>query len=368
VPRIGTQLAELKGSDTVGGDEFGDSVAISGTTIVVGTGKLSNGRAYVFAKTGTGWTQAAELKGSDTLDDDFGTSLAISGTTIVVGSPFAPHVGGTGRAYVFTKTATGWKQVDALKGSDQSTVNADMFGASVAISGKTIVVGAPGAYEDVGQVYVFTKAATGWKQVARLNHSDFSGFGYAVAISGTTIVVSGAGKNNLGQAVGLAYVFAKKATGWKQVAELKDPYTGADDGFGWSLAISGTTIVVGTQNTAQTDCGPHPLVGGGAYMFTKTAGVWKQVPHFNPLSGVCNLGGYFGIAVAVSGTTVVVGTQGLGAGVYIKKATGWKGVASLMGSDESPPNFFEFGASVAISGTTVVVGAPEAGKAYVFEA
>jgi hypothetical protein len=39
-----------------------------------------------------------------------------------------------------------------------------------------------------------------------------------------------------------------------------------------------------------------------------------------------------------------------------------------MGSDESPPNFFEFGASVAISGTTVVVGAPEAGKAYVFEA
>jgi hypothetical protein len=83
-PPIGTQLAELKGSDTVAHDTFGGSVAISGTTAVVGARAHAGGagRAYVFTKTPTGWKQVAELKGSDTVaGDDFGDSVAISGTT-----------------------------------------------------------------------------------------------------------------------------------------------------------------------------------------------------------------------------------------------------------------------------------------------
>jgi hypothetical protein len=100
---IGTQLAELKGSDTVAGDAFGVSVAISGTTAIVGAfGHASfAGRAYVFTKTTTGWKQAAELKGSDTVAGDrFGASVAISGTTAIVGA--WDHASGAGRAYVFT--------------------------------------------------------------------------------------------------------------------------------------------------------------------------------------------------------------------------------------------------------------------------
>ena len=92
-------------------------------------------------KTAGGWKQAAELKGSDTVAGDyFGYSVAISGTTAVVGAP--DHAEHAGRAYVFTKTATGWKQVAELKGSD--TVAGDDFGDSVAISGTTAVVGADG--------------------------------------------------------------------------------------------------------------------------------------------------------------------------------------------------------------------------------
>ena len=101
-PPVGTQLSELKGSDTVAGDYLGYSVAISGTSAVVGAPGYAGhaGRAYVFTKTGAGWKQAAELKGSDTVvGDAFGDSVAISGTSAVAGAD--GHAKAAGRAYVF---------------------------------------------------------------------------------------------------------------------------------------------------------------------------------------------------------------------------------------------------------------------------
>jgi nucleoside-specific outer membrane channel protein Tsx len=162
------------------------------------------GRAYVFAKTGAGWKQAAELKGSDTVAGDyFGDSVAISGTSAVVGaSGYARDVG---RAYVFAKTGAGWKQAAELKGSD--TVAGDYFGDSVAISGTTIVAGAPVFTKEAGQAYVFTNTASGWKQAAELKGSGTvvgDGFGDSVAISGTSAV---AGADGHAKAAGRAYVF-----------------------------------------------------------------------------------------------------------------------------------------------------------------
>ena len=130
-------------------------MAISGTTAVVGAPNHANnaGRAYVFPKTAHGWKQAAELKGSDTVArDGFGCSVAISGTTAVVGaSEHAPN--SAGRAYMFTKTTKGWKQTAELKGSD--TVAVDFFGISVAISATTAVVGAQFHATEAGRAYVF---------------------------------------------------------------------------------------------------------------------------------------------------------------------------------------------------------------------
>ena len=84
---VGTRLAELRGSDTVAGDYFGAAVAIDGDTAVVGAFEHDNdaGRAYVFSKTSSGWKQTAELEGSDIVaGDNFGVAVGISGTTIVV--------------------------------------------------------------------------------------------------------------------------------------------------------------------------------------------------------------------------------------------------------------------------------------------
>ena len=118
-PPIGKQLAELKGSDTVAGDYFGYSVAISGTTAIVGAyGHTKDaGLAYVFTKRAGVWKQTAELKGYDTVAGDyFGYSVAISGATAIVGA--YGHASSAGRAYVFSRTATRWKQTAELKGSD----------------------------------------------------------------------------------------------------------------------------------------------------------------------------------------------------------------------------------------------------------
>jgi nucleoside-specific outer membrane channel protein Tsx len=90
---------------------------------------------------------------------------------------------------VFTESATGWKQVAELTGSD--TVSGDGFGVSVAVSGAIVVIGASGYSKNAGRAYVFIEAATGWKQVAELKASDTVAeevFGSSVAVSGTTAI------------------------------------------------------------------------------------------------------------------------------------------------------------------------------------
>jgi nucleoside-specific outer membrane channel protein Tsx len=349
---MGTLLAELQASDSGGEDGFGQAVAISGTTAVMGAvGAAPDGRAYVFTETAAGWKQTAELKGSDTAEH-FGVSTAISGTTVVVGA-LGNGTNDAGRAYVFTKTASGWKQVAKLKGSD--TMAADSFGRSVAVSGTTVVVGAYGHAQDTGRAYVFTKTAAGWKQAAELKGSDSVGdyFGFSVAISGTTAVV-GAWHYGTGEDydAGRAYVFTKATAGWKQVAELKGSDTVGDDQFGGSVAISGTTAVVGEYQQQPTS------QAGRAYVFTKTAAGWRQAAELKGSDTIVRDG--FGYSVAISGTTAVVAAPGHASGsgrvyVFTKVGTDWRQVAELKDSrifgDDS------FGISVAIAGTTALVGA-----------
>jgi len=365
---VGMQLAELKGSDSVLGDEFGYAVAISGTTAIVGAPGRDRdaGRAYVFSKSGNSWKQVAELKGSDTAaDDEFGSSVATSGNTVVVGAH--NRASASGRAYVFTKTATSWKQAAELKGSD--TADYDNFGISVAVSGSFVVVGADGHDNTAGRAYVFTKTMTRWTQVAELKGADIASgdeFGSSVAISGSTVVVGAFG---YGSFAGRAYVFAKVSTRWVQTAELGGTVTAANDYFGISVAISATTIVVGAEGQAD--------YAGRAYVFTNTGTRWTQVAELKG-SDANATDDDFGYGVAVSGNTAVVGAPGVAkvagrAYVFSRTPTGWKQAAELKGTDIAAGDWF--GYRVAISGAIALVGeyaenAPFsiAGQAYLFEA
>ena len=195
------QAAVLTASDGQAQDEFGTSVSISGDTVVVGApdatvgNNAEQGAAYVFTESGSGWTQTAKLTASDgAAKDYFGDSVSISGNTVVVGAEGATVSGNIdqGAAYVFTEPASGWAdmtQTAELTASDGQAY--DGFGTSVSISGNTVVVGAPGG----GAAYVFTESESGWAnmtQTAILTASDgaeFYSFASSVSISGNTVVV-----------------------------------------------------------------------------------------------------------------------------------------------------------------------------------
>jgi len=367
-PPVGKQLAELAPRGAPAYDWFGNSVAVSGNTIVVGAPAVAGassgfGRAYVFTKTTTGWHQTGELAGSGGMAHDwFGDAVAISGRTIVVGAPsISVLTPGLGRAYVFTRTAAGWHGSGELAGF--GTTPGDLFGVSVAVSGRTIVVGAPSHASKAGAAYVFTDAGGHW-QAQQLKGYDTvtkDDFGDSVAISGSTIVV---GAFDHASEAGRAYVFTKGATSWHQVAELVGSDTVAGDGFGVSVAISGETIAVGSGLAASD--------AGRGYLFTKGTTGWHQAAE---LAGSGTIAGDdFGDSVAVAGRTVVVGTFSHGAGaagayLFMKGATGWSHGTDLAASDTSVGD--EFGYSVAASGTTIAVGAyghdSGVGRVYVFE-
>jgi hypothetical protein len=148
-----SQQADLTASDAAAEDRFGRSVAISGSTAVVGGPGTSfnRGAAYVFAHNTTGWSQQAKLTPEEVLSEHFGASVAVDGSTAVVGAPFK-HLG-TGAAYVFVRSAGKWSQQAELTALGGAA--GDRFGSSVAISGSTAVLGAPLRHSGTGAAYVF---------------------------------------------------------------------------------------------------------------------------------------------------------------------------------------------------------------------
>jgi hypothetical protein len=291
-----TQSAELIASDGGATDELGHAVAVSGNTIVAGAARHAvvpskrQGAAYVFTMPASGWanaTQSAELSASDAgTADGLGFAVAVSGNTIVAGARF--HKVGVnkrqGAAYVFTMPASGW--ANATESAELSASDGganDELGRAVAVSGNTIVAGAPrhsiGAEARQGAAYVFTMPAAGWSnatETARLTASDGGledGLGSAVAASGNTIV-AGAPFHEVGinEGQGAAYVFTMPAAGWSNAAEIAELVAsdgGLEDGLGSAVAVSGNTIVAGAPNHK---VGAKPEQGA-AYAFVNPSSI-----------------------------------------------------------------------------------------------
>lgn len=336
-PGGGEELAEqaiLRASDAQETDIFGHSVAISGDLAVVGARDEDGGAddplpeagaAYVFRRDETDpsdWVQVARLAAADAQADDwFGYSVAIAGDTVLVGAPRedgGPEdpLGNAGAAYVFQPLeGFGWTQIRKLTASDAR--GGSNLGWSVAIQGDTAVVG---AQDDgigaalVGAAYVFGRDEGGpsdWGEVEKLTASDGQhddNFGFSVGISGETVVVGApdedGGPGNPADAAGAAYVFELLvATGWQEVRKLiaTDPVVGAD--LGSSVAISGDSAVVGAGSA---DSG-----AGAAYFFERDEGGtnnWGEAARFAASEGETGGLGSFGSA-AISGDTAIVGAR-----------------------------------------------------------
>jgi hypothetical protein len=329
-------------------------------------------------------TPGAELLAGDAAaGDELGVATAISGNTAVVGAwreDFGVRLD-AGAAYVFVRGLQGWTQQAKLVASPRA--GGDHFGAAVAISGDTIVVGAAdddNLGTDAGTVYVFTRSGTTWTQQAQLLASDGAAgdsFGIDVAIVGDTILVGASSRAVAGnQSAGSVYAFTRAGAVWSQAAIIPAPDPTQESSFGYNLSLS----TLGTRQVASITS------AGGVYMFTLNTvvpgSVWTQR---TKLTEGLNSTYSYGNCARVSGNTVAVGAPGTtnevhdpaypgAVYVYVSDVTGgsWALQVILTASDATGEDYF--GERVAIAGNTLVITSPfddnsrgvDAGAGYVF--
>ena len=377
------EVAKLTAADAATNDRFGYSVAIDGETVVIGAYQSydgGSGSVYILrTNDGSAYGQVAKLTAADAAAyDSFGYSVAIDGSTVVVGA----HAKNSGRGavYVFRTSDGGATYVEVAKLTADDAAASDAFGRSVAIAGDSVVVGADQDDSERGSVYIFhtSNGGASYNRVAKLTATDAVAgdeFGRSVAIAGDTVVVGAYAKNS---GRGAAYVFRTTDGGatYVEVAKLTASDAAASDNFGYSVAIAGATIVIGARSDA--DAGSS---SGSACVFQTSDGgaTYGQVAKLTASDAAA--GDYFGWSVAIDGATVVVGgTQWLNTGsgaVYIFRTSDggatYAEVVKLTAADAAEDDWF--GVSVAIEGDTVVIGAyldddsgPGSGSAYIFDA
>lgn len=361
---------KIQAGDGVAGDQFGGSVSISGTTVIVGANANAVtagglGSAYVYVLNGGSWTLQQKLTANDgAVDDAFGSYVAISGDTAVVGA-YGDTVGSNvnqGSAYVFVRNGTTWTQQQKLTATGGAAN--DIFGRSVAIAGDSIIVGGASAdgltNVDQGAAYVFVRTGTTWSQQAKLTAGDGAAldyFGDSVAIAGDTAIV-GATEDATGANLqqGSAYVFTRSGTTWTQQAKLTAGDGTAFDYFGFAVAVAGDTAVIGTLQ----DVGAN-FQQGSAYVFVRNGTTWTQQQKLAASDGAAN--DSFGNSVSILGDSVMIGAAGdtNGANVrqgsaYIFNRTGttWTQGQKLVAADGSPED--SFGAGVAFTSNNAIVG------------
>lgn len=320
-----------------GGDEsvnnFGRAIGFGARTIVAGAigdggAGPDAGAVFVFRDTSAGgdWTRAemAALRSRETAASDrFGYSLALHGRTLLVGAPKDDDRGvDSGSAFIFRDIgdSADWGRIAEVRLTAPDGAPDDQFGNAVALEGSTAVVGAGGDDDRgpfSGSVYVFSdKSDSGdWSSigVTKLIARDGAPgdiFGAAVAVSGRTILIGASGDDDKGGSSGSAYLFrdTSLAGDWSSTSQIKLRAADASprDEFGSVVAIDGRRAVIGAP--FDRDLGTD---SGSAYVFldTSPAGDWSAYRQRKLMAEDAAMGANFGSSVAVKGSTVIVGAH-----------------------------------------------------------
>jgi hypothetical protein len=354
------QHQKLISGDQEDYDRFGWSVDMDGDYAIVGayrededangTNSISNaGSAYIFEKDLSGnWVQVQKIVASDrSADDEFGFSVAISGTTAIVGAQAEDHdVAGNnymysaGSVYVFERDLGGnWNQMQKLCAADRSTdINypagysgedlGDQFGWTVGISGDYLVVGA--LHHDYGPAgpptaplwssgaaYIFERTAGTWNQVQKIQNFDreeWDRFGAAVDIDSNVLIVGAYSEDELADGVsgaltnpGSAYLWERNLGGsWVFSQKIVPADRNSGDHFGWAFDLKDTLLVVGTHSDDHDEFGAADLDdAGSAYIFEKNAGTWTETQKIDASDR--KIYDEFGYDVALDEHTIIIG-------------------------------------------------------------
>ena len=365
------QLQKLVAFDAGAGDQFGRRIAASGDWLIVGAPHdadlgIASGSAYVYQRQGPSWVETQKLYASDGGDsDEFGYEVGISGDIAVLTAPsdFPMGILTGGSAYVFERSGNSWVETGKLFPNDASPQ--DHFGEAVAISGSRIVIGTPQddpVGSSSGSAYVFEKVGSVWTQTAKLVASDGAqadAFGYSVAIEGDSIVIGSltddgpAGQSNSGS----AYVFEHMLGTWAEKQKLLPNDPAANQLFGTSVSISVSNVLVGASQ--DSTAGP---VSGSVYVFEKQGPTWIQTQELTASDS--NAQTYFGAFLTHVGTTAIIGAPGdsdtsftCGSSYEFRRSgPTWIQAGKMLAADGTQGG--ALGTSVALTGSAAIASAP----------
>lgn len=315
---------------------------------------------------------------------DFGGTLAMDGDTLAVGAmgwrneAFIPQ----GAVYVFGRGPAGWTQ-QALLAAAEGEAYAG-FGASLALRGDVLVVGAPHTGEetigrDLGAVHIFVRHESVWTERARLMVADEDDdyltylFGHSLALDGDTLLI---GAYQYDEAIDdhrhVVYVFTRDGDSWQRQAKFVLGLSVMNWEYTQTIALSGNRALVGM---------PRETVGANAaqgrvYFLQRIDGIWEKDGSLTPADG--GPGDEFGCSLTLQGNTAVVVSCRYDANdhtgkayVFVRKGRRWHEQVKLNPQDvDNQPLHI---ATVALDGDTVVLGAPyveatagASGAAYVY--
>ncbi len=344
---------------------FGVSASLSGDTAVAGAmgaqvGGVASGAALVYVRDGTSWIRQATLSdASAAANAYFGHTVAIDGDTVAVGAPGGPTTFGPGSVYVYVRSNGLWSLQQHILATDGS--NLDQFGYSVALSGDTLLVGAPsdspGTPYGQGSAYVYTRTAGVWSQQAKFTETTPAVahyFGSQVALHGDTAMVGASAANAYRGAV---EVFVRNDGTWSRQTRLVAADGEAGDQFGGAIAVHGDTAAIG----AFLDDIDGQQWKGSTHVFARNNGVWALQQQL--LLDDSGSTPQFGLGVAIDEDDLLVGarveTVSLtfqGAAVHYRRdGATWVRQQKLVAGDAQSDA--AFGHALALSGTNVMVGA-----------
>lgn len=370
-----TDETKITPSDGSAGDQFGYSLDVEGTTLIVGSPTDSDygtrsGSLYVFEFSSGSWSQAQKLNASDTgTNHFFGYYATITNGKIVTGS----FRNGNGVVYVFEHNGTNWAQVQRITASDSTS----QFGASIAVSenGTRMVVGADWDSTNAsrqGAAYVFDYNGTNWVQTTKIYASDYAAndnFGKFVAVSddGEYVFVSSVNKSsNTGQ----LYVYEDDGGSWNET-QLPPSDLAAGDFYSSGISVSGGTLFVGSQRDD-----PSGSNSGSAYVFEFDGTNWTESQKIVPADGAA--GDAFSYNEVVGDTAFVSALLDDDAAAdsgsfyyYEYDGSSWSQAAKVTASDGAAGD--SFGWWIRKDSGVVAVGAPEdddngnaSGSVYVY--
>ncbi|PCI07764.1 hypothetical protein COB72_09600 [bacterium] len=383
------QVVRLFADDATLGDHYGVSVAISGNTAVVGAidaqqpNGVATGSAYVYERIDGVWTFHTQLSPFDlAAGDQFGRSVAIDEHVIVVSAVADDDFGNdSGSVFVYQRFAGFWPQIAKLLAEDGQ--EDDLFGASVAVSGDTIIVGAPGSDQlsfNSGAAYIYNLVDFAWTPGVKLAPTDAESedrFGTSVSIRGNIAAV---GANGVGlsssQGQGAAYMYSRPTGGaWVEQAKLVPTNVSNLAFFGSSVALGTDVVAIGAWNDNSVS-----IAAGSAFLFTTNDDGITWTEQAKIIANDSAVNNYFGeVSISEDDNTVVVGaygntsTSGVDSGAaYVFTRTGGTWIEREKIVPEGPTETLGF--SVSIDDNTLIVGAANAllfhppilGSAYIY--